>query len=149
MHNENNSFLGKGWHFPPTFGTNNARLMMVSEEEDIKESLLILFNTLPGERIMNPDYGCDLHSQVFERMDEQTKARIIDIVTEAIDNFETRIILEDVDVRISANDESIIFIMVNYTVIQTNARTNIVYPFYLEEGTHVPQILQDISLLEN
>ena len=54
------SFLGRGWSFPPRFDDRQYTIMMVEEEEDIRQSLRILFSTLPGERLMKPDYGCDL-----------------------------------------------------------------------------------------
>ena len=39
------SFLGRGWSFPPTFSKEKADIEMVSKEEDIRQSLIIFFNT--------------------------------------------------------------------------------------------------------
>ena len=52
-------FLGTGWAFPPEFHRygEQAGVKLVSEEEDIRESLGILLSTRPGERIMQPGYG--------------------------------------------------------------------------------------------
>ena len=58
--NDNDVFLGTGWSFPPTFQTSGKEVEMVSYEQDIKESLHILLSTSPGERIMQPSFGCDL-----------------------------------------------------------------------------------------
>jgi len=64
------SFLGTGWGFPPEFNELTLSVNMVSEEEDIRQSLFILLSTTPGERPLNPAYGCDLQSLVFEKISE-------------------------------------------------------------------------------
>lgn len=46
-----NAFLGRGWSFPLELTEEGVR--MSSYEQDIKESLRILFSTSPGERV-NP-----------------------------------------------------------------------------------------------
>ena len=62
-------FLGQGWAFPPDFSLKLKGVKMVSEDEDVKESLNILFSTQFGERIMQYNYGCNLQSLVFEKFD--------------------------------------------------------------------------------
>ena len=49
------SFLGRGWGFPPTFNKENADVEMVTKEEDIRQSLYIFINTKFGERLMRSD----------------------------------------------------------------------------------------------
>jgi hypothetical protein len=129
-------FLGQGWSFPPTFtkGTNTVEL--VKAEEDIKQSLGILLSTTLGERVMRADFGADLHQQVFEPMDAAFSTFISDIVSQAIELYETRINLDNVDVDVEALDGKII-LTVSYTIISTNTRSNIVYPYYLNEGTNL------------
>jgi len=67
------SFLGTGWDFPPTFHKEAPGVELVSDEEDIRSSLDILFSTDPGERVMQPLYGCALRKFVFEPMNVSTK----------------------------------------------------------------------------
>lgn len=55
---------GRGWAFPPAFSPEEG-VSMVSGYEDIRQSLLILFKTLPGERVMRQGYGCDLNQFMF------------------------------------------------------------------------------------
>ena len=64
------SFLGTGWSFPPQFNKNTGNVSMVSDEEDIKQSLNIYFNTMIGERIMRPKYGCVIHDKQFEKISD-------------------------------------------------------------------------------
>lgn len=47
-----NSFLGKGWAFPPEFSHNDNPTRMSNYEEDIRQSLIILLSTRTGERII-------------------------------------------------------------------------------------------------
>lgn len=131
------SFLGTGWGFPPSFNLQDRSLELVSEEEDIRQSLFLLISTSPGERLMNPTYGCDLQSVVFDRLTDAVRFEIISLVSMAILRFEPRITVNEVVVTIVSRDPGLIHILVDYTVDQTNSRSNIVYPFYLQEGTNV------------
>lgn len=132
------SFLGQGWSFPPSFSLiPHQQVAMVAEEVDIRQSLFLLFSTAPGERLMKPEYGCDLHSVVFERYNASTESRITDLISMAILRFEPRIILEEIIVHERDFFQGRIDIDVRYTVRITNTRENIVYPFYFKEGTNV------------
>ena len=91
MADDNKSFLGSGWSFPPRFMESTEGIEMSQDEHDIAESIFILLSTTPGERIMNPRYGCDLHSQVFATMNTSTKTIIQDLISTAILYFEPRV----------------------------------------------------------
>lgn len=133
------AFLGIGWSFPPEFHkhANSIGVKMVAEEEDIGESLKILLSTVPGERIMQPTYGCGLHAMVFETINESTITELKDIIERAVLFFEPRITLESVDIDTEESLEGRLKIQLNYTVRKTNTRSNIVYPFYYLEGSQV------------
>ena len=133
------AFLGVGWSFPPAFHKHGDTLeiKMVTEEVDIGESLRILLSTRPGERVMQPDYGCGLHTMVFESLDESTVTELKDIIERAVLFYEPRITLEGVDVNAEDELEGRLKIQLNYTVRKTNTRSNIVYPFYYLEGSQV------------
>jgi phage baseplate assembly protein W len=135
----NKAFLGIGWSFPPEFHKHADVLgvKMVAEEEDIGESLRILLSTRPGERLMQPDYGCGLHTMVFETIDESTVTELKDIIERAVLFYEPRITLENIDVDTEDELEGRLKIQLNYTVRTTNTRSNIVYPFYYLEGRQV------------
>ncbi len=66
---EQQSFLGTGWAFPPTFTKGPQSIVMVSDEADIRQSLEILLTTSIGERFLRPEYGCDLRRYLFEPLD--------------------------------------------------------------------------------
>ncbi|HEX3349525.1 MAG TPA: GPW/gp25 family protein [Acetobacteraceae bacterium] len=129
------AFLGRGWGFPPAFGTGGQEVAMVAGEEDISQSLRIIFATELGERVMRDDFGCDLRRYVFEEMDNTLLTKIGAAVSDAILYHEARIRLDGVDVSESGQTPGLIAIAVTYTVRSSNTRFNLVYPFYLQEAT--------------
>jgi phage baseplate assembly protein W len=131
----NSSFLGRGWSFPPRFNPVDRSVDMVADEEDIQESLRILFSTAPGERIMHPSYGCGLKRMVFEHINMTARTRIKDLIERAVLFFEPRITLERVEIDDSQLVDGKLLILLEYTVRTTNIRSNMVYPFYFQEGT--------------
>ncbi|MEL7004372.1 MAG: GPW/gp25 family protein [Bacteroidota bacterium] len=130
-------FLGRGWGFPPEFDMRRSSSRMVAEEEDIKQSLFIILSTAPGERIMNPKFGCDLMITVFDSIDSLTINRIKDLVTYAVLNYEPRVTLHEVTVNVVNPLDGHVEVGLDYTIRKINVRTNIVFPFYLNEGTNV------------
>lgn len=131
------SFLGIGWSFPPTFDKNSGSVEMVTKELDIKQSLEIYFNTKLGERIIRPDYGCVIHNRVFDKLDQSVLDVLSFELTQSIGMIEPRIIVENVDVRKVDVNNGLIEVYIDYKIITTNVRDNIVFPFYLNEGTHI------------
>lgn len=132
------AFLGTGWAFPPAFAGTTGGAMMVSAEDDIRESLHILMHTRPGERVMQPDYGCGIYRYVFDIMDANLEASLRDEIRQAILFFEPRIILDSITVTIDDAMDGRLMIELVYRIRATNTRSNIVFPFYLNEGTLVP-----------
>lgn len=134
---ENKSFLGSGWSFPPRFLDSTEGLELSHNDQDIAESIYILLSTTPGERVMNPDYGCNLHSMVFSSVNASMKTRMKDLISTAILYYEPRINL--VAINIDAKDylEGKIEVSIIYDIKGTNSRKNMVYPFYLTEGTDI------------
>ena len=124
-------FLGRGWNFPPQLTENGVK--MVAYEEDIEQSLRVLFSTSPGERVNRYDYGCPY---TFEPIYTQTLVRMRADIARAITLFEPRITLEEVSFE-ERSDKGLLLILITYTIIRTNSRNNMVYPFYLNEGTNL------------
>ena len=141
------AFLGRGWSYPPTFFKTQGfedgkpkeigKAQMVSAEQDIQESLRILLDTLPGERIMEPTFGCDLRELLFESMDTTFIAYVEDLIATAVILHEARIELNSIQVQHNQEGEGRVDIELVYTVRSTNSRFNFVYPFYKKEGTEI------------
>ncbi len=133
---ENNNILGRGWAFPVSFsrGSNSAR--MVQDEEDVLQSLRILLSTIQRERVLEPDFGLDLVHMVFEPLSVSSAALLTRKIEQAILDYEPRIELDNVD-YIQDVENGRIDITLEYTIRATNTRTNLVYPFYFNEGTDI------------
>jgi hypothetical protein len=131
------AFLGRGWGFPPTFDKASKSVAMLEEEADIESSLEILLSTRLGERMMQPNYGCNLDDMVFEAMNLTMLTYLKDLVENAILYFEPRIDLEGVDIDTSQELEGVLLIIIDYTVRTTNSRFNFVFPFYKNEGSNL------------
>ena len=129
------SFLGTGWGFPPAFSNKAAEVAMLSDVDDIQSSLEILLTTRPGERVMRPDYGCNLDELLFEPLTTTFKTYIKDLVSTAILYYEPRIEVNNIELDDTGELEGRIVISIDYTVSATNTRFNFVFPFYKKEGT--------------
>lgn len=132
-----NSFLGTGWSFPPTFDNSLDAVVMTGDELDIQNSLNILLSTTKGERVMEPDYGCNLNKMLFEPITTTFKNYISEMIKHAILLYEARIDVKSITVDDSMQNSGQVLIILNYTVRSTNSRYNYVYPFYLNEGTNI------------
>ncbi|MBD2766353.1 GPW/gp25 family protein [Hymenobacter sp. BT664] len=133
----NKSFLGRGWSFPPTFNRGLGGVEMLEENADIASSLEVLLSTMPGERVMLPEYGCNTEELVFESLDTTTKTLMADKIKAAILYYEPRIELEKVRLDTRREQEGVVLIEVVYRVRTTNSRFNFVFPFYKQEGTDI------------
>src|SRR5688572_872880 len=137
MENTLRSFLGIGWSFPPTFNPGTGSVDLVSNEEDIGQSLNILLSTSLGERVMQPRYGCNLNDYMFESMNSSVIGMIKHRVEQAILFYEPRIIAESIEV--TSGDSFDLFegkftITVEYSIPGTNSRFNYVYDYYTNEA---------------
>jgi hypothetical protein len=137
MAERDSTFLGTGWGFPPEFGPRGTGARMADGEDDVREALWILLSTQPGERVMHPAYGCGLHQMVFEAVNESTVAEIKDVIERAILFFEPRVTLIGVSVDTRDLQEGLLGIGLDYVIRTTNSRSNMVYPFYIAEGSNV------------
>ncbi len=142
MEQKNKSFLGTGWAFPVTFDYAQSTVNMASEVRDIEQSLTILLNTRPGERVMRPDYGCALDDLMFEPVDAGIITYIKDLITNAILFYEPRVNLLNIEI---VTDPAMIWegrvlIELDLAVRSTNGRFNFVYDYYKREATIQPQI---------
>jgi phage baseplate assembly protein W len=135
------TFLGRGWGFPPEFRKHSKEVKMVAENPDIQESLAILLSTRPSERLMHPTFGCSIHDIIFESINESTITEIKDRIQKAILFFEPRITLDSIFVETDEAYNGVLRILLEYTIRTTNTRSNLVYPFYLKEGTNTGFLL--------
>jgi uncharacterized protein len=142
-------FLGRGWRFPPRFdrpedagqtGTTGD-VAMVEGDADIRESLALLFSTLRGERIMEPNYGLGLHAHVFDPADANDLGNLRSLIEDGILFFEPRIKVERIEIDDSDSANGRLQIALTYWIPAINSRSNMVFPFHIWEGTNTSAAL--------
>jgi phage baseplate assembly protein W len=126
-------FLGRGWGFPIGLGLDDE-INMVADADDIRESIRIILETDPGERLMRPDFGAGLRRMVFEPINASTMTLVQHRVEEALVAWEPRIDVKDVVVSADQAARGVLSIRIDYIVRSTNTFYNLVYPFYLQES---------------
>ena len=136
---QESAFLGRGWAFPPAFDRFTCGAEMVQGDQDIEQSIRLIFGITPGQRQMLPPFGCDLAQFAFQPLDTSLATMIETVVSRALLDYEPRINVNSVTV-VPGDDigGQQIIITVAYSVRSTNRRYNLVYPYYLNEATGVP-----------
>lgn len=124
-------FLGTGWGFPPSFSNYGKDVQLVSGEDDIKESLEILFSTALGERYNYEEFGCDLKKFMFEEVNPTLIVELQRMMVNAVINYEPRVDLKNIEVNEAENNAKLLLINVEYFIKETNSEQNMVYPLYI------------------
>lgn len=130
----NREFLGIGWRFPLQV-TPNGRIAQAQYEQRIEESVILILSTTPGERPMLPAFGCEINSSLFQPNDSQSIALVIHQTRQALTRYEPRIDVLDVHAENTLDAPNLLLIRINYRIRATNAIGNLVYPFYIREGS--------------
>lgn len=128
------SFLGVGWSFPLAT-TVTGQAAMAVYEEDVRQAILIILQTNNGERLMRPTFGAGLNAFAFEPINPTTMAALQTRVENALIDWEPRIDVVAVSVTPSSAAIGTLLIDITYRVRLTNSVGNLVYPFYLGEGS--------------
>jgi hypothetical protein len=142
-----------GWHFEgvglnriggatavslgPTV-TPAGTIAMVSGDDTIRQAILMLLTTIPGERVMRPDYGCPLNRLAFAVNDATTAGLAIHYVRKALDRWEPRIDIVRLDAGSRSGEsggDPYLVIELDYAVRATNRRDNIEMQLNLNETT--------------
>lgn len=127
-------FLGMGWKFPVGVDPATGRVLGSSSEEDIQEALRIILLTGKGERMMQPEFGCNIRKYIFGHIDYTTGKELEQEVREALILWEPRITGIQVRLEVNPGDSGCLLIHVSYVVRATNNPYNLVYPYYINEG---------------
>lgn len=100
-------FAGLG--ISPTGG-----IEMVEDNASVRQAILLLLSTIPGERVMRPNYGCDLHKLIFSPNDNTTAGLAIHYVRQALDRWEPRIQVTFLDADPNPEDPGRLDIVLEY-----------------------------------
>jgi len=136
MTNSNDSIVvditGKGCRFPNIFSKKTGGVAVRSGIEKVNQSIADILNTRIGERVLQPNYGSRIHELIFDINDEAMHDLLRMRVMEAIENWEPRIVVENI--KVIMNDDNIhqADIEISYVVKRSNLRGIYVYPFVSE-----------------
>jgi uncharacterized protein len=122
--------IGSGLAFPLRVDAHGS-LALSRRDEDVREAIAVIIGTAPGERPMRPEFGCGIHDFVFETVDAHTLGRLDYAIRAALDRWEPRIDVLEVDFDTSRAGRGELLIDITYALRGTNDVRNLVYPFYL------------------
>ena len=131
--------LGRGWSFPVHFDPRTKELVMVADLDDVQESLRILLATHPGDRAMEPTYGCGIRRYIFEDLNAQTLAELKEVITQAILFFEPRIQLLGIDAELEEKLEDGLRLTLRYSIQATRSEHVQVIPNLLRQAASAPE----------
>lgn len=126
--------VGRGWVFPPQVGANGVKLTRM--EDELEQSMMMILGTAPRERVMRPEFGCEIHSLMFEPNNYATAVKAEGMVRDALGMWEPRVRVQSVVVEPDYNSESNgrLLITVEYEIKATRDKRTLVYPFYTIPG---------------
>jgi phage baseplate assembly protein W len=104
---------------------------MVDAQRSIKQSILMILSTVPGERVMRPRYGCDLFKLVFSPNDDTTAGLAIHYVKTALTMWEKRIEVVHVDAEANPDNAVQMDISLAYRIKTRNVKEELNYTFML------------------
>lgn len=129
--------IGSGLAFPLRVD-RRGRLALVSDDEDVQEAIALILGTAPGERPMRPEFGCAIHDYVFETVDARTFGQIDREIRVALDRWEPRIEVLDIELDLARAEHGCLLIEISYRLRARNDVRNLVYPFYLIPAEESP-----------
>jgi phage baseplate assembly protein W len=127
-------FLGVGWKFPLQV-TPGGKIAQARYEQRIEEAIYLILSTARGERVMLPQFGCGIHDLVFAPNNATTLTVVVQTVRQALVAYEPRIDVLDITAESAPEEPNLLLIRINYRIRANNALGNLVYPFYIGEGT--------------
>ncbi|HEY1390213.1 MAG TPA: GPW/gp25 family protein [Ktedonobacterales bacterium] len=122
-------FLGVGWAFPVGVDAR-GRIALARQERDIEEAIRIILLTPKGQRVMRPEFGCQIHDLMFAPNDATTAGLAAYYVEEALGMWEPRIHVKEVNARPDPENQGRLLIDISYEVKATHDSRSLVFPFY-------------------
>jgi Bacteriophage baseplate protein W len=122
-------FLGAGWAFPVDVDAR-GRVGLARREQDVEQAIKIILMTPKGQRVMRPEFGCQIHDLIFAPNDGTTAGLAEYYVEEALGMWEPRIRVLEVNANADRSDPSRMLIEISYEILATHDRRSLVVPFY-------------------
>jgi len=129
-----NPLIGTGWLFPPSFAKANSGPKMTFNEERIDQSIYVILNTMPGERVMDKFFGSTLGSYSFGMVNQNFLTGIKISISRALKKNEPRIRLSGIKFETASITEGLLSVTLEYTIRESNSIRNMVYPMYVQNA---------------
>lgn len=88
----------KGFGFPTGSKASSPYFFTESREALIKNNLMQLLQTQPGERVLLPEYGCNLKKFLFSPLNITTKQNIERQVRTSISKYLTSVVIDNIKI---------------------------------------------------
>jgi phage baseplate assembly protein W len=124
-------FIGAGWAAFDVRTDATGGIALVTGEREIEEAIRLILATVPGERPMRPEFGCRIHDLVFGPANASTAGEIAYEVRAALERWEPRIDVVEVQVSFDRADTGTVYVDLRYTLRGLNDPRNLVFPFYV------------------
>ncbi|HUT17995.1 MAG TPA: GPW/gp25 family protein [Anaerolineae bacterium] len=124
------AYLGQGLAWPLQVDSRGG-LALAHGERDLEQAIQIILETAPGERVMRPEFGCRIHDLVFAPHDAATEGLVIRYVEEALERWEPRVAVQQVNISTDPTRDGVLLIEIRYQVKDSHDERSIVHPFYL------------------
>jgi phage baseplate assembly protein W len=140
--------LYRGWRFihpdldpstpdqPAGFQLTDGRLQMISGADAVRQSILMLLSTRPGERLMRPEYGCDLYRLAFAPNDDMTAGLAMHYVRQAVERWEPRAEIISLDAGRDPDAPEMLNIILEYRLRMTQQEDQLFFSIDLIGGNH-------------
>lgn len=114
-----------GWKFPFEVSEKYGGVKVSSRKDNIRESVRIILQTEPGERMVHPKFGTRLHQFLFENMDDQTEEMIRREVRHSLYMWEKRIRDVEVETNVGQGRQGELRVTVTYRIIGLEERDRV------------------------
>ncbi|HST05762.1 MAG TPA: GPW/gp25 family protein [Chloroflexia bacterium] len=109
-------------------------IAMVEDHHSVRQAIFLLISTIPGERVMRPDYGCLIYRLIFSPNDDTTAGLAIFYVRRAIEQWEPRVELLRVDAGRNPDAPERLDVILQYRVRATQRTEEARISFNLAGG---------------
>jgi hypothetical protein len=109
----------------------NGRMSIVDGDASVRQALLLLLTTRPGERVMRPEYGCNLQTLAFSPNDDTTAGLAMHYVTQAIERWEPRVEIVRLNALRGAERDDLLEIVLDYRLVTRTRVERLVVPVSL------------------
>jgi len=95
-----------------------------NDEAAIRNSLFNLFNTIPGQNLLNPTYGLNLMQYLFQPVSPTTARQIGETILKNISDYEPRVKVDNISIEANP-DQQMYTITLSIIILQLNQNINI------------------------